>query len=90
MKIPPTLRLQLEVWAKERELAGVRASINALTVEVQRLHKLCEERRKAEGALRQKWKKIEEFDSRRIGLEAVYTTLLQANLVLSISCFVFI
>ena len=73
---------QLEVWAKERELAGVRASVNTLTSEVQRLHKLCEERRKAEEALRQKWKRIEEFDSRRMGLEAIYTALLRANMVI--------
>ena len=74
--------VQLEVWAKDRELAGTRASVNTLTLEVQRLNKMCEERRKAEEALRQKWKRIEEFDSRRMELEAVYTALLRANMVL--------
>lgn len=76
----PLRQHELEVWAKERELAGVRASLNTLLSEVQRLHKLCEERRKAEEALRQKWKRIEEFDSRRLGLEAIYTALLRANM----------
>ncbi|KAG0627515.1 hypothetical protein M758_2G207400 [Ceratodon purpureus] len=76
----PLRQHELEVWAKERELAGVRASVNTLTSEVQRLHKLCEERRKAEEALRQKWKRIEEFDSRRMGLESIYTALLRANM----------
>ena len=74
--------MQLEVWAKDRELAGARASVNTLTLEVQRLNKMCEERRKTEEALRQKWKRIEEFDSRRMELEAVYTALLWANMVL--------
>ena len=74
--------MQLEVWAKDRELAGTRASVNTLTLEVQRLNKMCEERRKAEEALRQKWKRIEEFDSRRMELEAIYTALLRANMVL--------
>jgi len=74
--------LQLEVWAKERELAGMRASVNTINSEVQRLQKMCEERQDAEESLQEKWKKIEEFDARRLELEAIYTALLRANMVL--------
>jgi hypothetical protein len=63
--------LQLEVWAKERELAGMRASVNTINSEVQRLQKMCEERRDAEESLQEKWKKIEEFDARRVELESI-------------------
>lgn len=73
--------MQLEVWAKERELAGLRASLNTLMSEIQRLNKLCAERKEAEDSLRKKWKKIEEFDARRSELETVYTALLKANTV---------
>ena len=72
---------QLEVWAKERETAGSRASLNTLMSEVQRLNKLCAERKEAEDSLRKKWKKIEEFDARRSELESIYTALLKANMV---------
>ena len=72
---------QLEVWAKEREAAGSRASLNTLMSEVQRLNKLCAERKEAEDSLRKKWKKIEEFDARRSELESIYTALLKANMV---------
>ncbi|KAF8389904.1 hypothetical protein HHK36_024422 [Tetracentron sinense] len=73
-------QFELEVWAKEREAAGLRASLNTLTSEVQRLKKLCTEWKEAEDSLRKKWKKIEEFDSRRSELEAIYTALLRANM----------
>ncbi|CAL1408553.1 unnamed protein product [Linum trigynum] len=72
-------QFELEVWAKEREAAGLRASLNILMSEIQRLNKLCAERREAEDSLRKKWKKIEEFDARRSELETVYTALLKAN-----------
>ena len=72
---------QLDVWAKERELAGLKASVSTLTNEVQRLQKMCEERRAAEDALRKKWKRIEEFDARRTELESIYTELIHLNLV---------
>ncbi|KAG8366977.1 hypothetical protein BUALT_Bualt16G0024500 [Buddleja alternifolia] len=73
-------QLELEVWAKEREAAGLRASLNTLMSEVHRLDKLCAERKEAENSLRKKWKKIEEFDARRCELESIYNTLLKANL----------
>lgn len=73
--------MQFEVWAKEREAAGLRASLNTLMAEVQRLNKLCSERKEAEDSLKKKWKKIEEFDARRSELETIYTALLKANMV---------
>ncbi|KAL9231271.1 hypothetical protein vseg_006518 [Gypsophila vaccaria] len=72
-------QFQMEVWAKEREAAGLRASVNTLMSEVERLNNLCEERKEAEDSLRKKWKKIEEFNSRRSELESIYTALLDAN-----------
>lgn len=73
-------QFELEVWAKEREAAGLRASLNTLMSEVQRLNKLCAERKEAEDSLRKKWKKIEEFDARRSELEAIYSALLKSNM----------
>ncbi|XP_057976963.1 AUGMIN subunit 5 [Malania oleifera] len=73
-------QFELEVWTKEREAAGLKASLNALMSEVQRLNKLCAERREAEDSLKKKWKKIEEFDARRSELESIYTALLKANM----------
>ncbi|CAL5367529.1 unnamed protein product [Camellia sinensis] len=73
-------QFELEVWTKEREAAGLRASLNTLMSEVQRLNKLCAERKEAEDSLRKKWKKIEEFDSRRSELESIYNALLKANM----------
>ncbi|KAG6415680.1 hypothetical protein SASPL_123094 [Salvia splendens] len=73
-------QLELEVWAKEREAVGFRASLNTLMSEVHRLDKLCAERKEAENSLRKKWKKIEEFDARRSELEVIYKTLLKANM----------
>lgn len=73
-------QLELEVWAKEREAAGLRASLTTLMSEIQRLNKLCAERKEAEDSLKKKWKKIEEFDARRSELESVYTALLRANM----------
>lgn len=73
-------QLELEVWAKEREAAGLRASWNTLMSEIQRLNKLCAERKEAEDSLKKKWKKIEEFDARRSELETIYTALLKANM----------
>ncbi|XP_004304198.1 PREDICTED: uncharacterized protein LOC101310241 [Fragaria vesca subsp. vesca] len=73
-------QLELEVWAKEREVAGLRASLNTLMSEIQRLNKLCAERKEAEDSLKKKWKKIEEFDSRRSELETIYTALLKVNM----------
>ncbi|XP_021736959.1 AUGMIN subunit 5-like [Chenopodium quinoa] len=72
-------QFQLEVWMKEREAAGLRASVNTLMSEVQRLNKLCAERKEAEDSLKKKWKKIEEFDSQRSELESICTALLDAN-----------
>ncbi|XWS47511.1 hypothetical protein CRYUN_Cryun14cG0158600 [Craigia yunnanensis] len=73
-------QFELEVWAKEREAAGLKASLNTLMSEILRLNKLCAERKEAEDSLRKKWKKIEEFDSRRSELETIYTALLKANM----------
>ncbi|XP_052195483.1 AUGMIN subunit 5 [Diospyros lotus] len=73
-------QFELEVWAKEREAAGLRASLNTLMSEVQRLNKLCAERKEAEDSLRKKWRKIEEFDARRSELELIYNALLKANM----------
>ncbi|KAM1009860.1 hypothetical protein ACFX13_046116 [Malus domestica] len=42
-------QLELEVWAKEREVAGLRASLNTLMSEIQRLNKLCAEGKEVEG-----------------------------------------
>lgn len=72
-------QFELEVWAKEREVAGLRASLNTLMSEIQRLNKLCAERKEAEDSLRKKWKKIEEFDSRRSELEFIYSALIKVN-----------
>ncbi|KAL5776726.1 hypothetical protein ACOSP7_009652 [Xanthoceras sorbifolium] len=72
-------QFELEVWAKEREAAGLRSSLNTLISEIQRLNKLCAERKEAEDSLKKKWKKIEEFDARRSELEIIYTALLKAN-----------
>ncbi|KAJ4747624.1 AUGMIN subunit 5 [Rhynchospora pubera] len=69
---------ELDVLAKEREVAGLRASLNTLTSEVKRLNKLCAEWKEAEDSLKKKWKKIEEFDARRSELECIYTALLRA------------
>lgn len=71
----------MDVWSKEREAAGLRASLNTVMSEIQRLNKLCAERKEAEDSLKKKWKKIEEFDSRRSELETIYTALLKANMV---------
>ncbi|GAA0168896.1 hypothetical protein LIER_23499 [Lithospermum erythrorhizon] len=73
-------QLELEVWAKEREVAGLKASLSTLMSEIQRLNKLCTERKEAEDSLKKKWKKIEEFDARRSELEWIYNALLKANL----------
>lgn len=73
-------QLELEVWAKEREVAGLKASLTTLISEVQRLNMLCEERREAEDSLKKKWKKIEEFDARRLELKSIYSALLRANM----------
>ncbi|XP_024384467.1 AUGMIN subunit 5 isoform X1 [Physcomitrium patens] len=78
-------QLELEVWARERELAGMRASVNTINSEVQRLQKMCEERRDAEESLQEKWKRIEEFDARRLELESIYTALLRANMAAAAS-----
>lgn len=71
---------ELEVWSKEREVAGLKASLITLTSEVQRLKKLCAEWKEAEDSLRKKWRKIEEFDARRSELESIHTALLRANM----------
>lgn len=73
-------QLELEVLAKEREAAGLKASLSTLMSEVERLNKLCAERKEAEESLRKKWKKIEEFDARRSELESIYNALLKANM----------
>ncbi|XP_047319748.1 AUGMIN subunit 5-like [Impatiens glandulifera] len=75
-----TLRqLEFDVWAKERDVAGLRASLSTLMSEVQRLNKACLERKEAEDSLRKKWTKIEEFDARRSELEFIYNALLRAT-----------
>ncbi|XP_071693280.1 AUGMIN subunit 5-like isoform X2 [Rutidosis leptorrhynchoides] len=73
-------QLELEVWTKEREAAGLKASLTTLMSEVQRLNMLCEERKEAEDSLKKKWKKIEEFDARRLELKSIYSALLRANM----------
>ncbi|KAJ7530109.1 hypothetical protein O6H91_15G079600 [Diphasiastrum complanatum] len=78
-------QFESDVWARERDLVGVKASVSMLNSEVQRLKKLCEERKEAEDALRQKWKRIEEFDARRMELEAVYAALMRANMGAAVS-----
>ncbi|KAJ9540495.1 hypothetical protein OSB04_027001 [Centaurea solstitialis] len=72
-------QLELEVWAKEREASGLRASLITLMTEVQRLDVLCKERKEAEDSLKKKWKKIEEFDARRLELKSIYNALMRAN-----------
>ncbi|KAJ0564245.1 AUGMIN subunit 5 [Helianthus annuus] len=70
--------LELEVWAMEREAAGLKASLTTLTCEVQRLNMLRLERKEVEDSLNKKWKKIEEFDARRLELKSVYDALIKA------------
>ncbi|KAK4486605.1 hypothetical protein RD792_006856 [Penstemon davidsonii] len=72
--------LKLMVWAKEREVAGLKASLKILMSEVHRLKQLCAERKEADNSLRKKWKKIEEFDARRSELETICNALLRANM----------
>nr|POE83208.1 augmin subunit 5 [Quercus suber] len=74
--------LELEVWAKERGAAGLRARLNILMAEIQCLNKLCAERKEAEDSLKKNWKKIKEFDACRSELETIYTALLKANMAL--------
>lgn len=71
---------ELEVLTREREVAGLRASLGTLTSEVQRLNNLCAEWKEAEDLLKKKWKKIEGFDARRSELENVYAALVKANM----------
>jgi hypothetical protein len=59
----------------------LKASVDKLQSEVQRLTMMCEERRQAKQDLRQKWRKIEEFNARRMELESIYTALIHANMV---------
>ncbi|KAM0012042.1 putative HAUS augmin-like complex subunit 5 [Helianthus debilis subsp. tardiflorus] len=70
--------LELEVWAMEREAAGLKASLSTLTCEVQRLNMLRLERKEVEDSLNKKWKKIEEFDARRLELKSLYDALIKA------------
>ncbi|BBN14348.1 HAUS augmin-like complex subunit 5 [Marchantia polymorpha subsp. ruderalis] len=72
-------QIELEVWGKERELAGLKSSVDMLTSEIQRLKMMCEERKQAKEDLRRKWRKIEEFNARRMELESVYGALIHAN-----------
>ncbi|KAI7750583.1 hypothetical protein M8C21_022492, partial [Ambrosia artemisiifolia] len=71
-------QLELEVWAMEREAAGLKASLTTLTCEVERLNIMRLERKEAEDALNKKWKKIQEFDARRLELESIYDALIKA------------
>ncbi|KAL3675068.1 hypothetical protein R1sor_025016 [Riccia sorocarpa] len=71
-------QIELEVWGKERELAGLKASVETLTSEVKRLTMMCEERKQAKEDLRRKWKKIEEFNARRMELELAYVSLMHS------------
>ncbi|KAG4963019.1 hypothetical protein JHK82_039693 [Glycine max] len=72
-------RVKLDVWAKEREVVGLKASLNTLMSEIQRLNKLCAERKEAKDSLKKKWKKIEEFDARRSEFKTICMKLLKAN-----------
>ncbi|KAI3808628.1 hypothetical protein L1987_24584 [Smallanthus sonchifolius] len=72
-------QLELEVWDMEREAAGLKASLTTLTCEIQRLNVLCLERKEVEDSLNKKWKKIEEFDARRLELKSIYNALIKAN-----------
>ena len=83
------MELQFDVSAKEREVAGLRASLNTLTAEVKRLNKLCAEWKEAEDSLKRKWKKKIEFDARRSELESIYTALLCAIMVNLALCLIF-
>ncbi|XP_071707820.1 AUGMIN subunit 5-like [Rutidosis leptorrhynchoides] len=71
-------QLELDVWAMEREAAGLKASLTTLTSEVQRLNMLYDERKEAEDSLKKKLKKIEEFDARRLELKSVYDAVLRS------------
>jgi hypothetical protein len=71
----------LDVWANEREVVGLKASLSTLTYEVQHMYKLCAEWKEAEDSLRKKWKKIKEFDAHRLELECIYSALQRANMV---------
>jgi hypothetical protein len=71
----------LDIWTKEREVAGLKASLSTLTSEVQRLYKLCAEWKEAKDSLRKKWKKIEEFNARQSEVECIYSALQRANMV---------
>ncbi|KAL4577315.1 hypothetical protein LXL04_013422 [Taraxacum kok-saghyz] len=73
-------QLELEVWAMEREAAGLKASLTTLMSEVHRLNILCEDRKEAEDSLNKKWKKIEEFDGRRSELKFISDSLMKANM----------
>ncbi|KAI3520901.1 hypothetical protein L1887_10354 [Cichorium endivia] len=73
-------QLELEVWDMEREAAGLKASLTTLMSEVHRLTVLCEDRKQAEDSLKKNWKKIEEFESRRLELEFIYNALMKANM----------
>ncbi|KAG0493181.1 hypothetical protein HPP92_006579 [Vanilla planifolia] len=75
-----TLHSGVQSQNLERNVAGLKASINTLTSEVQCLNKLCLEWKEVEDSLRKKWKKIEEFDSRRSELESTYTAFLRADI----------
>ncbi|CAH1418487.1 unnamed protein product [Lactuca virosa] len=63
---------KLKVWEKEREASGLKASLTTLMSKVQQLNMLCEERKEVEDSLSKKWKKIEEFDARRLELKSIY------------------
>ncbi|KAL8228488.1 hypothetical protein R6Q57_016072 [Mikania cordata] len=73
-------QLELDVWAKEREASGLKASLTTLKYEVQWFNMLCEERREAEDSLKKKWKKIEESDAQRLEINSIYSALLSANM----------
>lgn len=73
--------VQVEVWAMEREAAGLKASLTTLTCEAQRLNMLYLERKEVEDSLNKKLKKIEEFDARRLELKTIYDALIKANTV---------
>lgn len=70
---------------KEREASGLKASLKTLASNVERLENLCAQWKEVEETLRKKWKIIEEFDARRLELETIYTTFIQANLVIHFS-----
>nr|GEU45461.1 augmin subunit 5-like [Tanacetum cinerariifolium] len=73
-------QLELDVWAMEREVAAIKASLTTLTYEVQRFSMLCEEKRGAKESLKKKLNKIKEFDDQRLELKSICDGFMKANI----------